>query len=440
MRVSILTAAIAVGISVISFNAMAAPDQGTTAAARDSEIAELKAQLAALQEQVLALEERTDAQSGVNLDTAESLDKLTNNSPKVDTKGGLKITSADGKFEGSVGGRIHFDAYAFDRDQASTTGTTDFRRARLTLSGKALGWEYKLEQDFSGGTTTEGFRDVFIAKQALGGKFTIGHFKPYRSMEELTSSNEITMMERPFSSATGLYNGRQFAQGIGYLRAGDSYTIGATVFNTRSAPNPRNEGVGGAARVTFAPINNETSTLHLGVSASTENNNLGSPNIVAAASYAGRRGPSQTIATTTGASGDTVTALGLEAAGSFGPLFFQSEYARASFERPLNGDQEVDTFYVMGSWMLNGGHKPYKAATGVFGSPKVTDKGLWELTARYDTIENKDVDGLEVSSTILGLNYYINPNVRLMFNYTKGDNEFTGDDTGQYAIRTQLSF
>ncbi len=62
---------------------------------------------------------------------------------------------------------------------------------------------------------------MFIAKSALGGKFTIGHFKPYRSMEELTSSNEITMMERPFASATGLYNGRQFQQGVGYLRGSD---------------------------------------------------------------------------------------------------------------------------------------------------------------------------------------------------------------------------
>ena len=41
--------------------------------------------------------------------------------------------------------------------------------------------------------------------------------------------------------------------------------------------------------------------------------------------------------------------------------------------------------------MINGGHKVYKPATGVFGSPKVGDKGLWELTARYDTIENKDI-------------------------------------------------
>lgn len=433
MRLSILAAAVAVAISGTSFAAAAQ-------SSNDQELATLKEQLAALQAKVVELEERSDAQSGVNIDTAEQLDKIATDSPKVETKGGIKITSADKKFEASVGGRIHFDAYAFDRDLAHTTGTTDFRRARLTLSGKAFGWEYKMEQDFTGPTTTEGFRDVYIAKGALGGKFTIGHFKPYRSMEELTSSNEITMMERPFSSASGLYSGRQFGQGIGYLRAGGNYTVGVSAFNLRNAASPRNEGMGTAARVTFAPINNETSTLHFGLSASSENANQGSADMSASVGYAGRRGPSLTIARTTGASGDSVTAYGLEAAGSFGPLFFQSEYANATFEAPLGKDKDVDTFYVMGSWMLNGGHKPYKAGNGVFGAPKVAGEGLWELTARYDTIENNDVNRLEASAWIMGLNYYINPNVRLMFNYTKGDNEFTGDKTGQYALRTQFSF
>ena len=432
MRSSILTVAIAVAIGSASFTAAAAPSE--------QELAQLKAQIEALQAQLTALEERTDAQSDINLGTAESLDKLTTGSPKVETKGGMKLTSADGNFEASLGGRIHFDAYAFDRDIADTTGTTEFRRARLTLQGKAFGWGYKMEQDFSAGNTTAGFRDVYITRKALGGLVTIGHFKPYRSMEELTSSNEITMMERPFSSATGIYSGRQFNQGVGYMKAGDNYTFGATVFNLREASGPRTEGVGAAGRFTYAPINNDNSTLHFGVSASTENTNKGSANLAATANYAGRRGPSLTIATTTGASGDSVDVIGLEAAGSFGPVYFQSEYANATFNQPIGGSQDVETFYVMGSWMLTGEHKPYKAGNGVFGSPKVGEKGAWELTGRFDTIENKDVANREASSTTLGVNYYFNPNVRLMFNYTKGDNDFTGDTTGQYAVRTQLSF
>lgn len=221
------------------------------------------------------LEERTDAQSDVNIDTATQLDNLTNNSTKVETKGGLKVTSADKKFEASLGGRIHFDAYAFGDDVVANTNATEFRRARLTLSGKAYGWEYKMEQDFAAGTNLDGIRDLYIARPMLGGKLTIGHFKPYRSMEELTSSNEILMMERPVTSASG---------------------------------------------------------------------------------------------------------------------------------------------------------------------PKVAEKGLWELTARYETMENNDVADMGASSTIFGVNYYVNPNMRLMFNYVRGHNDKTGDDPNQFALRTQFAF
>jgi phosphate-selective porin OprO/OprP len=433
MRYSLL--ALAVGA------ALAGTSVSASAQSRDSEIQALKAQIAELMEKVESLEERTDAQSDVNVDTAQRLDDMVSKTPTVETKGGIKITSADKKFEAQVGGRIHFDAYAYDRDLAATTGTTEFRRARLTLQGKALGWEYKMEQDFGAGTNLDGLRDLYVAKGALGGKFFIGHFKPYRSMEELTSSNEILMMERPFASASGLFNGRQFQQGVGYMRSGDSYTAGLSVFNLRGAAGVRNEGVGVAGRFTWAPINRETSTLHLGGWFSVEDLNQGSANTSASVSYAGRRGPSQTIASVTGAAGDKITAYGAEVAGSFGPTFFQGEYVQSTFEQPhLTQDQDVTTWYVQGSWMLNGGHKPYKAAAGVFGSPKVDKNGLWELTARYDTIENKDIANREASSWLLGLNYYVNPNLRFMFNYTKGENEVNGDETAQYALRTQISF
>jgi len=432
MRHAIL--AIAIGAALAGTSASA------SAQSRDSEIETLKAQIAELMQKVESLEERTDAQSDVNVDTATQLDTIANKSVKVDTKGGIKVTSADGKFEATVGGRIHFDAYAFDRDIASTTGTTEFRRARLTLSGKALGWDYKMEQDFGAGSNLDGLRDLYIAKSVWGGKVTVGHFKPYRSMEELTSSNEVLMMERPFASASGLFNGRQFQQGVGYMRSGANYTAGLSVFNLRGAAGVRNEGVGAAGRFTYAPINSETGTLHLGGWFSVEDLNAGSANTSASVSYAGRRGPSQTIAAVNGVAGDKITAYAAEVAGSFGPAFFQGEYVQSTFEQPFFSDQDVTAWYLQGSWMLNGGHKPYKSAAGVFGSPKVGDKGLWELTARYDNIENKDIANREVNSVLLGVNYYVNSNLRFMFNYTKGDNEVNGDETGQYALRTQFAF
>lgn len=433
MRFSPLAAALALALSGLSLDAAAATSQ-------EQQIAALKAQVEALMARLDDLEQQSEAQSDVNIDTSQAIESLAAG-PKVETKGGLKVTTPDKQFEFALSGRIHFDAYMFNEDVAAVTDTTEFRRARLTLAGKAYGWEYKMEQDFAAGTNLDGLRDLYVAKGfANGGKLTIGHFKPYRSMEELTSSNDILMMERPFSSATGLFGGRQFQQGLGYMKVGSDYTMGISAFNLRGAAGTRNEGIGAAGRVTWAPLNTADETFHLGAWASIEDAAENTPNLVASANYAGRRGPSMTVATMPGLSGDSVTALGLEAAGSFGSLYFQSEYAWANFGQLIGSDQKVETFYVQGSWFLNGGHKSYKAANGVFTAPKIEGDHLWELTARYDTIENKDIADREASTWMLGLNYYINPNLRIMANYSQGDNDQTGDETSQFALRTQFAF
>ena len=432
MRHSFLAVALATALGTATPAAVAAD--------HSAELAALKAQLAELTAKVAELEARTDAQSDINIGTQQNIENIAATTPKVETKGGIKVTSPDRKFEASIGGRMHFDAYAFDRDVVATTGTSEFRRARLTLAGKALGWDYKIEQDFAAGTNLEGLRDAHISTALWGGRATIGHFKPYRSMEELTSSNEIPMMERTFASSSGLFNGRQYQQGVGYQRSADNYTAGFTVFNLRGASGARNEGMGVSGRATWAPINSDNQTLHFGGWASQENANQGSTDLSAVANYAGRRGPVQTIATTTGASRNQVTSYGLEAAGAFGPLFFQGEYVNATFGQPLGRDQDVVTWYLQGSWLINGGHRGYKSATGVFAAPRVTDKGLWELAARYDTIENRDIANRRATDVILGVNYYVNANLRFMFNYTLGDNEVSGDKTRQYALRTQFAW
>ncbi|WP_346836754.1 porin [Microbulbifer sp. SAOS-129_SWC] len=398
------------------------------------------------------------------------------------TRGNLEITSDDGQFSAELGGRIHFDAYLFDDDIEDPVSTSEFRRTRITLSGHAYSWKYKLEQDFAAGNTQAGFRDVYLSHEFFGGSITIGQFKVYRGMEELTSSNELTEMERPFASATGLYEGRQFQQGIGWHNHWQCTTAGAMVYNLRNAAGPRNEGLGAAARFTWAPFNSEWSTVHLGISASREDANRDSDEIEAVANYAGRRGPSQLIALTPGDAGfffgdygdqefylgnpgGHFDSVGVELAATYGPLYAQAEYAYAKFDgdyavsqqtfdnwfdRYPNcdpyfgcfiGDQDVRSWYVMGSWMITGEHKPYNGKKGVFKSAKPRSEwGAWELTARYDTIENRDIPDLQANSTIVGVNYYHNPRVRFMLNLVFGDDDFTDDKTKQLAIRAQMSW
>lgn len=383
------------------------------------------------------------------------------------TKGGLKITSDDGNFSASVGGRIHFDTYLFDTDIEDPISTTEFRRARITLKGNIYDWRYILEQDFAAGDTLSGFRDVYMARKVVNGEVRIGQFKPFRSMAEMTSSNEITFLERPFSSSTGLFDGHQFQQGIGWTGVMDCVTLGMMAFNLRDTGTPRNEGVGASGRLAWHPINTDYKTLHLGTSVSYENANRNSTDLVAEADYAGRRGPSQLMALTQG--GDA-NKLGLELAGSYGPLYLQAEYFIGDYEGnyylseldyedsfgapapfPCDpdfgcyiSDQTVHTWYVQGSWMLTGEHKTYNVKRGAFNSAKPSGTGLWggswELTARYDTMENRDYDYLEASSTTVGINYYANSNVRFMANFIFGDDDFTGDNTNQLGLRAQIKW
>lgn len=400
----------------------------------------------------------------------------------AETKGGLTIKTEDGRFEGKVGGRIQYDGYLFGDlevggvEANNPTSGSEFRRVRLTLSGKAYGWEYKFEEDFAGSganrnfctgvsiaadgpdsntepdvtcatsagiTTASSHRDMFIATTLGSGKLTIGQFKPYRSMEELTSSNEITMMERPFTSATGLFNGRQFQQGLGYLISGDTYTFGASAFSVRDDAGARNEGLGYAVRGTYTPVQAEGSVVHLGLSYSTENRNRDTGSLNATAAIAGRRSLSTTLGGV--AAGMESNTIGAEVASVFGPFYAQAEYMQMTLGQATGtADQDVTAYYLMASYHLTGESKGYKKGTGVFGSAKpASPSGAFELTARYDFAENPDVAAApEVTTATVGLNYYVNPNVRLMLNYAMGELEASNTKTeqDQLSLRAQFGF
>jgi phosphate-selective porin OprO and OprP len=368
---------------------------------------------------------------------------------KAETQGGLKVKTDDGRFEFGLGGRIHYDMNVFVDDNATSVATDAvggnfLRRTRLTLSGRAYGWEYKFENEFAGQNATlgSGYRDMYIATTLGPGKLTIGQFKPHRGMEELTSSNELTVMERGFASASGII-GQQFVTGLGYLVTDRSYTAGLSVYRPNiglgtGGGSQSNEGIGTTGRFTFAPINASGSVLHLGGWASVDNPHNGSTVGSASVRYAGRLGPSQAIGATAANRGRTM--VGAELAGAFGPLFFQSEYVLATLDQGAMPDQDVQAYYLMASFHVTGESKPYR--NGVFRSVKpASAMGAVELAAKYDYIENKDSAAApEVTSTTLGVNYYVNPNVRFMLNYVMGESDANGREVDVIAARAQLHF
>jgi len=375
----------------------------------------------------------------------------------VSTKGGFEIKND--LFSAKIGGRIHFDGrYVIEEDDLSaanqaTNSNTSFRRARLSMEGKAYGWDYKFENDFAGqsGTTGSGFREMWIGTKLVGHNVRFGQAKPYRGMEELTSSNNITFMERPFSSASGLYNGRQFQQGV-FVDTSDkmgdiAYGYGVAVYNTRSAAGNNTQGMGYNARGFVAPINAGGQTLHIGVSGSVDRNPLNgvaptpAPSNSFDTSATIVRGATLSRAIT--ANSLQQDAYALEVAYAMGPFSAQMEYATADHEfAGTTPSQKVETGYVQASYFVTDHARRYDARRGIFGAPSVTaGAGAIELKARYDMMKNKDLAAKpEATQYMVGANYYINPNTRVMFEYVDGTATNANVDTDASAIQTRLQF
>lgn len=373
------------------------------------------------------------------------------------TKGGFQIKSDDGNFEAKLGGRIHFDGnfYTSEKDLGSATAQDSnsqffFRRARITIEGRAYDYTYKFENDFANSTetaakTNEGIREMWIGRQVMGNKnLRLGQAKPYRGMEELTSSNEITFMERPLATASGIYN-NQFTTGAFLDGSGEGYGYGVSVYTPRSVDAAETQGLGVNARGFIVPLRTNGNLIHIGLSASQDNFETNTtskdPRIV------GRENGLKTGALIAASTFNEQQTIAAELAARFGAFSMQGEYAKATFEDNRAGvvsvaDNDLETYYVQASYFLTEHTKPYDFKKGVFKSPKLNgEEGAVELKARYDMIENKDVSGNEASAYTVGVNYYATPNTRFMVEYVKGETDVgTDKDAAAITARAQFNF
>ena len=397
------------------------------ATAQQSEITALRAELTRLEARIAQLESETAASSAAAPEPP---------SAKVETSAGpgLALASEAGSF--SIGGRIHYDAYAQQTDQRPSTGGSEFRRTRFNLDGKAADWGYRLQLELSGRDVD--LRDAYLERNVGASLLTVGQFKPYRAMDELTSSNDTTLMERAGTSGSGLFSGRQWQQGLGLLTPFSRGGIGASVFSIREDNTARNEGVGIAVRASWAPVKGQDRVTHLALWASDERGGSGTPAFEILAAYGGRRGPNALISQSAAGDAFSQRSIGLEFAGHLGPFYWQSEYARAQLA--LNqGEAELEAAYLQGSYIFGSGRRSYKTTKGVFGAMGGAS-GQWELAARFDQLSRIDVQNIATRRLVLGLNHYLSEEVRLMLNWTHGKDRATGDAPRQFGFRAQYVF
>lgn len=371
---------------------------------------------------------------------------------RVFWKEGLRFETPDKDFSFKFGGRIYNDWVWMrqDSDVQAAVGDlidgTEFRTARLYTSGTINGnVDYKAQFDFS--TTYNEFKDVYIGIRDFPiGYLKMGHFKEPFGLEELTSSRFITFMER--SLANTFVPGRNTGFALSSTLCDNRATWAAGAFrNTGRYGEDQTGGEYNATgRVTVLPWYEDggAKLLHLGAAYS-----FRSPESIQYATEPEAHLAPDFVDTTVLAT-EEAGVLGIESALVYGPWSVQSEYMMAE----VNGNNGVpsptfDGFYVQGSYFLTGEHRNYKTSSGSFGRVKPKENhsfkdggsGAWEVATRYSEIDLDDagITGGKLKDVTVGLNWYLNPNTRVMWDYIRSDLDGVGYSY-LFMMRMQVDF
>src|SRR3546814_724940 len=167
------------------------------------EAAALRAELATLRAKVETLEARIDQASPP---PAPAPTPAPPTATEVKWKGAPEISTESG-WSFKPRGRILIDAGYVDAPSAISSPalgfTNELRRARLGVEGTIPGgFEYKLEADFASGDVE--VTDALLAYEHGPLKLTVGQHNNFQGLEELSSSNDTSFIERAaFTDAFG---------------------------------------------------------------------------------------------------------------------------------------------------------------------------------------------------------------------------------------------
>ena len=416
-------------------------------------------------------------------DLEAALKKVTDKEAEAKKKAASKPTA-------TVFGRLQVDGATFSQNAASQTQVgnvrdgVEFRRARIGIQGDAFDvFNYRIEMDFANrdyglpintNAQSTAFKDVYvgISDLPLLGNVRIGHFKEPFGLDQLNSSNYITFMERSLGDEGCFVPGRN--TGIMAFDCSENqratWAIGGFISSDPDQPPTFQCDHGGYAvtmRGTFLPWYDEPSDgaglIHTGIAYSYRS---APDNVVTfSARPEAHLGPSLVSLTLTNA--DHWQLLGAEAAMVYGPFSIQSEFFGSTVDRGAAGNATFTGCYAYVSYFLTGEHRPYKRSTGVFDRVKPLEnffrvrtgdgdvamgKGAWEIAYRYSYIDVLDglstVGAGRVSDHTIGLNWYLNPYTRIMWNYVHSQCDrnvalvglVKGGDMDIFEMRAQIDF
>jgi phosphate-selective porin OprO/OprP len=433
--------------------------------------------------------------------------KMPNNRPTFCTADEQNCVAITSRLHFDAGGYDYRPNTTNTNPQRLDNGV-NARRARIGVVGKFFGdWDYALIYDFAGssdgfagtasaGGTSVGFlpggglsgiENAYLSYKGIrpfGGQLAIegGYMKTLYTLDEAMSSNDILFLERASSQVIAANiaagDGRSVfgARWYNDIFWAGAYATGPSAGAIHSAsstnPNGTTEQFGATARVAGQLISGNGYSLHLGADAEfliRPPHNLVDNSFTLKLSDRPelRIDPTAIIDTgsITGVSGAQVYSA--EAAATYGPLFFQGEYFWFNVARnnlPGLPALKFEGGYAEASLVLTGETHPYIPATAAYGGIIPANPfslwgggwGAWEIAGRVGTMNLNNqlgtANGVAGGSQTIytaGLNWYVNGNVRFMFNYLHGNiakqisptnNGDAGAKFDAFAMRTQVAF
>ncbi len=463
------TLALALGLVMSAGLARA---QGTVQEQLDA----LKRQVAAQQETIDAQAEELKLLRG---DVDQS--KLAKqDSPKLSmTLGRPTITSADEQNAVSLRALVQLDGAVHDQTgdkpladdfrrgsvgptpNRENTGARDlsdgayFRRARIGVDGYFMrDFGFKFLAEF-GGAGTEGPTRINDAWINYGGLapflFQVGAFAPPANLDDGTTPEDLVFLER--SSAAEL--SRTLGGADGRIGAGVRWLgprwFASTTLTTRTVNDAEvfDSALNVVSRAAVLALTSPDYNLHVGASGTwafspADQGQGTSPRYpVRFRDRPEIRVDSTRLIDTGSIDADSASAIGAELAGNWRNLYLQAEnFWFAIDRRPTTAalqppNPHFGGYYVQGSWVITGEPRRYNMNTASYQSPRPLSPvalpygfGAWEVAARFshmnlnfregsaDTAASGvGVRGGEQNIWTVGVNWYLNANMKLMFDW-----------------------
>ncbi|MFB3890721.1 MAG: OprO/OprP family phosphate-selective porin [Phycisphaerae bacterium] len=456
--------------------------QATTAPADAEDTAALKQKIKELERRLEAVEaassdahiRQIEREELVKLIKEMKLDIDKHTDMRLFWREGVRMESGDGAFKIHLGGRLQTDWTWFrgaDFNSKHPLGNkepkdgAELRRVYLTLDGQIYdNVEFCIQYDFVGQTKVEDDKgnaaqigapkpvDVYVrlTKIPCIGDITAGHFNEPFSMEQITSDANQVFMERSLGNAlvparnVGFQAHNAFIEDSAKVKR-MTYAVGMFRDTDDFGFQQADGGYEGTGRITGLPLyaDGGRQLIHLG------------------GAYSYREPPTQVqfrsrpedhmapyLVDTGKFTSDPLQLFGAEAAGVYGPAHVEGEFMAAK-TNASRGDGVLTAFYTEGGYFFTGESKPYNTALGCWDRvrPKKNyrEDGGWgalELAARYSFIDlnSSGLEGGQMQDITLGLNWYLNPNVRVMLNYIHSWQNTWGTSSDAFMMRFQVDF